>query len=78
MPKFRRQPAPPYDENDNPTDIAQRDDTATDLLQSRALDVRRVMRTPAGGILIEWRRTPTEAERAVADQLVPGAALAHP
>lgn len=77
MPKFRRQPAPAYNENDNPIDIAQRDDAATTLLQGRALDVRRVMRTPAGGILIEWRRTPTEAERAVADQLVSGAAHAH-
>lgn len=77
MPKFRRRPAPKYDENDSITDVTTRDDAATELLQSRGLDVRRVTRT-GDSLLVEWRRTPTEAERNVAEQDLPGAAHAHP
>lgn len=67
---------PAYNESDL-THVATRDDAATETLQGRGLDVRRVTSRPEGSLLIEWRRTPTEAERALADQLLPGAAHAH-
>lgn len=76
-PKFRRQPGPAYDENDRAAGVTVTDDEATALLQSHGLPVRHVTRTPAGAVTIIWKPIATEAERAFALELLPGAAHAE-
>lgn len=77
MPKFRRNPAPAYNENDHLTDITTTDDEATARLQSHGLPVRHVTRTPSGNLTIIWKPIATEADRAFASELLPGAAHAE-
>lgn len=76
MPKFRRRPAPAYDENDRPLGVSETDDAATAKLQSHGLPVRHVTRAPGGNLTIVWRPLATEADCAFAMELLPGAAHA--
>jgi hypothetical protein len=75
-PAPKRREAPAYDENGDLTAVAVSDNDAAALLQGRGLQVKRVMRSPTGSLTVEWRKPPTEAERAFVDELLPGAAHA--
>lgn len=75
-PRHKRHGTPAYHENGDLTAVATCDDAALSLLQGRGLAVKRVMRSPGGSLTVEWRKPPTEAERAFADELLPGAAHA--
>lgn len=59
-----------------PTDIAAlpdvtvTDDDMTARLSGNGLNVKRVTTNPAGGIVVHWRKPPTEAEQAFAQELI--------
>jgi hypothetical protein len=76
MTKFRRRPAPAYDENDRAAGVTETDDEATAKLQSYGLPVRHVTRAPSGNLTIQWKPLATEADRAFASELLPGVAHA--
>ncbi|MBK6468845.1 MAG: hypothetical protein IPF96_19950 [Rhodobacter sp.] len=46
---------------------------AFDRMTAQGLDVRNVSLRKDGAFLVSWNRPPTEAERALANSLLPGA-----
>lgn len=51
-------------------DVTVNDDDMTARLSGNGLSVKRVTANPQGGIVVHWRKPPTEAEQAFAQELI--------
>ena len=67
-----QRPTKPLSDNDAAAlaNITTTDDDLTARLQSQGLNVKRVTRNPAGGIVVHWRKPATEEQMALAQELV--------
>lgn len=57
-------------------DVTVTDDDLTARVASHGLNVKRVTSNPSGGIVVHWRKPPTEQDQAFAAELI-GQPVAH-